>query len=236
MTNSPALDAVAGIVHRFGRRDDDMGRRFQAYWPHRPVQHERHGTRIAIALHAGEDCGEADGMFTEQPGLMLAIATADCAPVLLARKDGTAVAALHVGWRGALAGIVPEFAALLARCGERTGDWVAAIGPTAGPCCYEVSDDIIASFRERYPIDPRVIAPRHRRLDVARIVQWQLGSAGFGQVGACVECTMCHTVDTAEVDPVFAYHSYRRDSATRSPGIDVQWSVVAIAPRDKEEK
>lgn len=230
MTNSPALDAVAGVVHRFGRRDDDMGRRFPAYWPQRPVQHERHGTRIAIARHAGEDCGEADGMYTEQPGLMLAIATADCAPVLLARKDGAAVAALHVGWRGALAGIVQEFAALLVARGERPGDWVAAIGPTAGPCCYEVSDDIIASFRERYPVDPRMLSPHHRHLDLARMVLWQLGRAGLGEVGASPACTMCHQVDSAEADSVFAYHSYRRDRATRSPGIDVQWSVVAIAP------
>lgn len=236
MMNNPALDAVAGIVHRFGRRGDDMARRFPAYWPHRPVQHERHGTRIAIALHADEDCGEADGMFTEQPGLMLAIATADCAPVLLARKDGAAVAALHVGWRGALAGIVPEFAALLARRGERTDDWVAAIGPTAGPCCYEVSDEIIGSFRERYPIDPHVLSPRHRRLDLARTVAWQLGQAGFGEIVTSGECTMCHRLEAGGTDPGFIYHSYRRDRETRSPGIDVQWSVVAIAVGDKEER
>ena len=61
-----------GIVHGFGTRHDDMARLLPEYWPRRPIQHERHGTRIAIATEPNEDCGEADGMLTDRPGLLLA--------------------------------------------------------------------------------------------------------------------------------------------------------------------
>lgn len=213
------------IVHGFGTRHDDMARLFPAYWARRPVQHERHGTRIAIAGHARQDCGEADGMLTDRPGLLLAIATADCVPVLLARRDGREVAALHVGWRGAHAGIVDSFAALVRERGGDPGDWLAAIGPAAHACCYEVSAELIDAFRVRTGLPQQTIAPRPRRLDLPAIVRWQLGQAGFEHAPAQAECTLCRS----DGDGRFIYHSYRRDRETRIPKVDVQWSVIAIA-------
>jgi copper oxidase (laccase) domain-containing protein len=99
-------------------------------------------------------------MLTDRPGLLLAIATADCVPVLLARRDGREVAALHVGWRGAHAGIVDRFAALVRGRGGDPGDWVAAIGPAAQACCYEVSAELIDSFHARTGLPRETIAPR----------------------------------------------------------------------------
>jgi copper oxidase (laccase) domain-containing protein len=206
MLTSSLLDHSA-ILHGFGRRHDDMARLLLAYWPKRPTQHERHGTHIAIATRANEDCGEADGMLTDRPGLLLAIATADCVPVLLARQDGREVAALHVGWRGAHAGIVERFAALLRERGGDPGDWLAAVGPAAHACCYEVSMELIDSF--------------HARTGLPR----ELGLAGFERVSAQPDCTMC----TRDDDGRFVYHSYRRDRETRTPIVDVQWTVIAIA-------
>lgn len=222
MRTSPVLSRLAGIDHGFGNRDDDMAAQFARTWAGRAIQHERHGTRIAVIERAGEDCGEADGMLTEHTGVLLAIATADCAPVLLARRDGGAVAALHVGWRGAFEGIVDAFAHLVAGRGERPGDWLAAIGPTAGACCYEVSDDVIAGFRQRYPIAPELLAPLPRRLNLPGVVRWQLGRAGLGAVSNAAACTMC-----ARGANGFVYHSYRRDRETRLPGLDTQWSAIA---------
>lgn len=229
MIKNSILSGVANVVHGFGTRDDEMADIFSGYWSNRPVQHERHGTRIAVISHAQEDCGEADGMLTDQPGLLLCIATADCAPVLLARKDGQAVAALHVGWRGALDGIVQQFAALLDARGENAGNWAAAIGPTAGPCCYEVSDEIIQGFRERYDMAMDVVAPGPRRLNLASIIQSQLHSTGLNLISAAPECTICCRKNRDEAETGFAFHSYRRDRETRSPGIDVQWSAIAIS-------
>jgi YfiH family protein len=220
----PFLDHP-GIIHGFGRRRDDMARLLPGYWPQRPVQHERHGTRIAIPTRPNQDCGEADGMLTDRPGLLLAIATADCVPVLLARQDGREVAALHVGWRGAHAGIVDSFAALVRERGGDPADWLAAIGPAAHACCYEVSPELIDSFQERTGLPRETIAPSPRRLDLPAIVRWQLGQAGIQRVAAQPECTMCRSDDGGR----FVYHSYRRDRETRTPIVDVQWSVIAIA-------
>lgn len=227
MIDSHVLRKIDGVVHGFGARGDNMRARFGDDWPQRAIQHERHGVRIVVVTAPAQDCGDADGMFTDRHGILLAIATADCAPVLLARKDGAAVAALHVGWRGALAGIVPQFGVLLAQRGEQPGDWTASIGPTAGPCCYEVSGDIIDQLRARYAIDAGVLSPRPRYLALAGLVRWQLESAGIGTIGAASLCTICHR---PAAHAGFTFHSYRRDRATRVPGVDVQWSAIAMAP------
>jgi YfiH family protein len=230
MLTSPLLDHP-GIVHGFGRRHDDLSLLLPEYWAKRPVQHERHGTHIAIATHPNQDCGEADGMLTERPGLLLAIATADCVPVLLARagteKRGPEVAALHVGWRGAHAGIVERFAALVRERGGEPGDWLAAIGPAAHACCYEVSPALIEDFHARTGLPRETIARQARRLDLPAIVRWQLAQAGVKQVSAQPDCTMCRR----DGEGRFTFHSYRRDRETRTPIVDVQWSVIAIADR-----
>jgi YfiH family protein len=224
MLTSPLFDHPA-IVHGFGTRHDDMARLLPDYWPNRPVQHERHGTRIAIVDHVRQDCGEADGMLTGRPGLLLAIATADCVPVLLARRDGQEVAALHVGWRGAHAGIVGRFGALVRERGGDPGDWLAVIGPAAHACCYEVSAALIDDFHERTGLPYETIAPQARRLDLPAIVRWQLARIGIVDPSAQLACTMCRRAG----DGRFAFHSYRRDRETRTPKVDVQWSVIAIA-------
>lgn len=226
MLTSPLLDHPA-IVHGFGTRHDDMAALLPDYWPRRPIQHERHGTRIAVVTAANEDCGEADGMLTDRPGLLLAIATADCVPVLLARRDHREVAALHVGWRGALAGMVDAFAALVRARGGDPADWIAAPGPAAHACCYEVGQDVIDAFVARWDLAPGFVAPRPRRLDLPAIVRRQLERAGIETVAARAECTMCHT----RADGRWTFHSYRRDRATRTPVVDVHWSAIAIAGR-----
>jgi YfiH family protein len=228
MFTSPLLDHPA-IVHGFGTRHDDMAALLPDYWPHRPVQHERHGTRIAVVTAANEDCGEADGMLTSRPGLLLAIATADCVPVLLARRDGREVAALHAGWRGALGGIVDAFADLVRARGGDPGDWIAALGPAARACCYEVGQEVIDGFVERWDFAPGFVAPRPRRLDLPAIVRRQLERAGVQAVASRGECTMCH----ARADGRWTFHSYRRDRATRTPVVDVHWSAIAIADRER---
>ena len=84
-----------------------------------------------------------DGLWTDEPGRALAVLTADCLPIALARTNGSpGIAVLHAGWRGLLAGIVEAGVAALGG-----GRPAAAIGPGIGPCCYEVSDEIATEFR-----------------------------------------------------------------------------------------
>lgn len=217
-------ETTGKVLHGFGGRHDDMAALFPGYWQRRPVQHERHGTRIAVVEHANQDCGEADGMYTERAGLLLCIATADCVPVLLARKDGKAVAALHVGWRGAYAGIIARLAGLLIARGDHPADWLAATGPSAGQCCYQVAPALIDQFADRYPMPRDMIATPEGKLNLSGIAAWQLERAGFGARSRAPECTMCHRSGAG-----YTYHSYRRDRETRTPVEDVHWSAIAIA-------
>jgi YfiH family protein len=100
-----------------------------------------HGTRVVEATVPG-DVGEADAVFTSVEALPVAVATADCAPIILEGDD--VVAVVHAGWRGAAAGIVPAALAALSTRGAPAVR--AAIGPTIGPCCYEVGAEVAARF------------------------------------------------------------------------------------------
>ena len=88
-----------------------------------------------------------DGVWTDERGKPLLVFTADCLPVAIARGDGgqPAIAAVHVGWRGLLAGIAANAAAALGG-----GKLAAVVGPGIGPCCYEVGEEVAEPFRARF--------------------------------------------------------------------------------------
>jgi YfiH family protein len=142
----------------------------------------------------GLEFERCDGLWTDEPGRGLMLLSADCLPVALARTEGTpAVAALHVGWRGLLAGIVESGAAAL---GGRP--FAAAIGPGIGVCCYEVGDEVAGPFRERFGDEVMT----GRNLDLAEAAERALRAAGAERVERVGLCTSC------EEDLFF---SHRRD-------------------------
>src|SRR5262245_13750279 len=111
----------------------------------------RYGRQVhgAAVRRAGRNGQPGDGLWSDTPGEPLLVFTADCLPVALVRANGErpAAAALHVGWRGLLAGVVQSGATALG------GGLAAAIGPGIGPCCYEVGEEVTAPFRERFGDD-----------------------------------------------------------------------------------
>ncbi|MBX6395145.1 MAG: peptidoglycan editing factor PgeF [Alicyclobacillaceae bacterium] len=118
-----------------------------------------HGNRVVevTADHAGrgmwgpEDAvDDADGLVTREPGLVLAVLAADCVPVLLFAPDIGAVGAVHAGWRGTALRVAAEAVRKLAAWGADPGWMQAAIGPSIGPCCYEVDDRVHDTFREMW--------------------------------------------------------------------------------------
>lgn len=102
---------------------------------------QTHGKRVVEASGPG-DLGEADAVFTSVPNLPLAVFTADCAGVMLI-GDG-AVGLAHAGWRGASLGIVSELSKAMSEAGHPPSR--AAIGPSIGPCCFEVGEEVAAKF------------------------------------------------------------------------------------------
>ena len=117
-----------------------------------------HGTDVLILdrpVREGQSFdGAWDALMTNQPGIMVAVRTADCVPVLLHDPVRRIVAAVHAGWRGAVAGIVPNtIAAMNARFGGEAAALRMAIGPSVGACCYEVDEPVLSKLRHAFP-DP----------------------------------------------------------------------------------
>jgi hypothetical protein len=94
---------------------------------------------------------KGDGLMTDKPGLLLAIQTADCIPVLVADRKRHAVAAFHAGWRGTVKRIVEcGVGRMRLEFGSQPEDLVAAIGPGIGACCYAVGEEVLSSFESQF--------------------------------------------------------------------------------------
>jgi YfiH family protein len=216
---SPLLETIPGIVHGFGERAEPLPQAFASTWEERrPRWRQVHGVRAVRVDATAQDCGETDALYGAVTGVPIAVMTADCVPVLLARKDGAKVAAVHAGWRGTRARILGALWDMLRAEGEKPADWVAAVGPAIGPCCYEVSEELAADFAREFPAGA---VPAHRRVDLPAINAGELGRLGLGGVDLLRACTRCAT--TADGAPRF--FSYRREG-----GGTRQWSVVARIP------
>jgi YfiH family protein len=107
---------------------------------------------VATAGDAGQGHPrKADGLLTDEPGLLLGVQTADCIPVLVADCKRRAVAAFHAGWRGTVKRIVETgVGRMRLEFGSRPEDLVAAIGPGIGACCYAVGEDVLSGFDSQF--------------------------------------------------------------------------------------
>lgn len=94
---------------------------------------------------------EADFLVTAQPGVTVGIITADCVGVLLLDPEVPAVAAAHAGWRGLVAGVLAATVEGLEALGARRDRLRAALGPSIGPCCFEVGPEVVEAFRSAFP-------------------------------------------------------------------------------------
>lgn len=159
-----------------------------------------HGATVVEAVGPGM-LGEADAIVTAEFSLPIAVATADCVPVIIEAPQ--AVAVVHAGWRGALAGVLPAALAMMRDRGHRPER--AAVGPAIGPCCYEVGEEVAALF-EGFVASTSwgttsVDIPAYLVDGLAGLEVWRSG-----------ECT--HTSDR--------FNSWRRDR-TRERQVAVAW-------------
>jgi polyphenol oxidase len=114
----------------------------------------------------------ADAAVTNHPGLLLAVQTADCVPVLLVDPKKRAVAAIHAGWRGTLRRIAAKTVGhMRMHFGSKPSDLLAAIGPAIGGCCYEVGTEIAADFLSQF-VDAPDFFDEFRTGDEPNPIQW----------------------------------------------------------------
>ncbi len=155
----------------------------------------------------GLELPEADGQATPLSEVAPMVMTADCLPIALAGQG--AVAMLHAGWRGLAAGIVAEGVRAVRDLGV-DGPLEAAIGPGAGPCCYEVGEEVHAEFAG---YDGRV--RRGRNLDLKAIARDQLEAAGVRAVHDVGLCTICSDESL--------FFSHRRDRGVTGRQAGLAW-------------
>jgi YfiH family protein len=113
-----------------------------------------------------------DASITNRPGLLLAIQTADCVPILLVDPQKRAIAAIHAGWRGTLARIAAKtIGKMQMHFGTNPRELLAAIGPSIGPCCYEVGTEVATQFLSQFPDAPGYF-DEFRTGDEPNPIQW----------------------------------------------------------------
>jgi len=188
---------------------------------------QAHGTEALVVDRPIRDAdrfeGEWDALVTDQPGVTVTVRTADCVPVLVYDSRRRVVAAIHAGWRGAIAGIVTKTLGLMhTRFGSSLGDLRVSIGPSAGTCCYEVDGPVLNQLRAGFEEWPSLVSGcdgDKARLDLKGLIRRQVERHGVDstQVSVVNLCTICH-------DDLF--YSYRRDGRV----IGTMVSGIALLP------
>jgi YfiH family protein len=131
-----------------------------------------HSDIILLFDTPSTDPCRGDASITNRPGLLLAIQTADCVPILLVDPKKRAIAAIHAGWRGTLARIAAKtIGKMQMHFGTKPADLLAAIGPCIGPCCYEVGTEVATQFLSQFA-DAADYFDEFRTGDEPNPVQW----------------------------------------------------------------
>lgn len=181
-------------------------RMLQTSLPTEPVWLKQvHGRGIADADHAA-GVPEADGSVARKSGIVCAVLTADCLPVLLCDRAGTVVAAAHAGWRGLADGVVEAAVAAMA---VEAGEILAWLGPAIGPRAFEVGGEVRQIFMEHDPAAESAFIPSANAgkwlADIYLLARQRLARIGVSAVYGGGYCTY------ADAE---RFYSYRRDGVT----------------------
>ena len=144
-----------------------------------------HSATVRVATAPwGLERPDGDGVVTGRPGVFCGALAADCAPVLIADSRARVVAAVHAGWRGALAGVVEAAVRAMISLGASPAEMGAAVGPCIGPRSYEVGLDFVTNFEGVDPGYARYFSPGvsagKRQFDLPAFILARLGAAGVG--------------------------------------------------------
>ncbi len=155
---------------------------------------------------------KADGLVTGEPGLILGVLTADCAPVLFSDPVAKIIGAAHAGWRGALDGVLENVVAKMVGLGSKAENIRAAVGPAIGVKSYEVGDEFRAEFMSRSPGNRAYFKAKETGkflFDLERFCKDRLRAAGVGEVDAFALDTYAGEEDFFSYRR--AYHRAERD-------------------------
>ena len=165
-----------------------------------------HGTAVWRVGEPLADGAEFDGLVCDRPGAVLGAFAADCIPILFADPVARVCGAAHAGWRGTVAGVARNVIARMAEAGARAADVRVALGPSIGPCCFEVGPEVVAEFHAAFGALPGLVVagPRKEHLDLRVATRAVLERAGVApaHIDDRPPCTRCEPA---------RFFSYRRD-------------------------
>ncbi len=165
--------------------------------------HQTHSAIVVRPTREDFDCGEGDALIAAEPGRLLTVRTADCVPILLADPKRRSVAAVHAGWRGVVAGVLPHaITAMRDHFGTHSADLLAAIGPCIRHDAFEVGPEVAIQFQTLFP--EREDLNGRTRIDLTEACNRQLTAAGVPATQV-FDCGCCTFSDWR------TWHSYRRD-------------------------
>jgi len=182
-----------------------------------------HGADCVVAGDWSEsDRPHADALVTDQPGVLLGILTADCAPVLFADREAGVIGAAHAGWKGAVAGVTDSTIAAMEALGAQRSRIVAAIGPCIAQSSYEVDQGFHRKLTEIDPVNVRFFVPgrpEHYQFDLEGYVAARLESAGI--------CAVERLGLDTYADEV-RFFSFRRATHRAEPDYGRQISMIGL--------
>lgn len=180
--------------------------------------HQVHSTNVAVVT--GKDAGrgaldresrlpETDALVTDCTNLCLMVLSADCIPVLLFEPQKQVIAAIHAGWRGTAGEIVAKTVQVMQeRFGCAPDRIYAGIGPSIGPCCFEVGCEVADIFRESFPDQPEMVT-QGKKADRWMVDLWQANRTALLKSGLHADrievagwCSVCGPQN---------FFSYRRE-------------------------
>jgi YfiH family protein len=165
-----------------------------------------HGVKVWRVGEPQPDPPEFDGLVTDRIGPVLGAFAADCIPMVFADPVARVIGACHAGWRGTVGGVAANVVARMAELGAQPGDIRVALGPSIGPCCFEVGPEVIAEFRQVFGQLAGLVVPgpqkEHIDLRVATVAVLERAGVRAEHVDANPPCTK-HNPDR--------FFSYRRD-------------------------
>ncbi len=183
--------------------------------------HQVHSAEVALPPWPGSP-PRADAMATREPGLALAILTADCAPILLHDAEAGVIGAAHAGWRGAQNGVIGATVAAMEKLGARADRIAAAIGPCISQAAYEVGHDFMMNFCDEDPAHARFFAGgagEKPHFDLPGFCLHRLREAGVENCGWTGHCTYRDEKK---------FYSYRRATHRGEPDYGRLISAIAL--------
>ncbi len=171
--------------------------------PSEPVWLEQIHSNRAVPAMITAPLQQADASYASESGVVCAVLTADCLPLLVCSTDGSQIAAIHAGWKGLLAGIIGN---TLAAMGNN--DFLVWLGPAIGPDCFEIGAEVREAFVAKSTAFTPAFEPQANGkwlADIYQLARIELAMLGVDKVYGGGFCT---------VTDQQRFYSYRRDKIT----------------------